>query len=173
MTHHLTTESLIDYIHGELSETEDAATHAHLQVCAQCRLEHDREANLSERLRRVAAEQFDLPPMVKARIWQAVRTEPDSPWSRVLGFLRPAIVVPVAAALVAGMYFVTPLSHRGPAPRTVDATYYLEQHAAEAMENPLGERNTTAPVTETSDAGDQVPTQATGTAAAAALDAVE
>jgi len=65
-------------------------------------------------------------------------------------------------------------THRGPSAPTVDASYYLEQHAAEAIGNPLSDRNlTTSFAFETSDAADRAPVLGPATAAAAALDAVE
>jgi anti-sigma factor RsiW len=174
MTTHLKTESLIDYIHGELGPAEDALTHAHLQECGLCRAEFEREARLSELLVAAAAQEtFELPGMVKARIWEAVRSETPSPYARLLGFFRPAIAVPAAAALVVATYFASPLAHRGPARPMIDATYYLEQHAAQQLQNPLGERNVTSAVLETSANGGQVPMLGTATAAAAALNAVE
>jgi hypothetical protein len=174
MTQHLTTDTLIDYIHGELGAAADALTHAHLRECGLCRAEFERETRLSEMLVAAATQEaLELPGLVKARIWEAVRAEAPSPYARLLGFLRPAIAVPAAAALVVATYFVSPLAHRGPTPPMIDATYYLEQHAAQQLQNPLGERNVTSAVLETSDSGAPAPMLGTATAAAAALNAVE
>ena len=170
---HLTTETLIDYIHNELKPAEDARTHAHLQTCGTCRSEYERETRLSENLRRYAADALELPSMVKARIWEAVRRDSAPPYARVLAFLRPMVAVPVAAILVFALYFAGG-SHRSPTGPTVDATYYFEQHAAEAIGNPLSDRSmTTSSAFETSDATDRAPVLGPATAAAAALDAVE
>jgi anti-sigma factor RsiW len=173
MTQHLTTETIIDYIRGELGPAEDALTHTHMQGCGACRIEYEREARLSESLRAAAvAEALELPGMVKARIWEAVRAEAPPPYARLLGFFRPAVAVPAAAVLVVATYFASPLAHRAPTAPTVDAMYYLEQHAAQQLQNPLGERNVTSAVLETSDSG-PAPVLGTATAAAAALNAVE
>jgi predicted anti-sigma-YlaC factor YlaD len=174
MTQHLTTETLIDYLRGELEPAEDALAHTHLQECGVCRAEHERETRLSEMLAAAAQrEELDLPGMVRARIWEAVRAAQPSPYARMLGFLRPAIAVPAAAVLVVATYFASPLGHRGPTPPMIDATYYLEQHAAQQLQNPLGERNVTSAVLETSDSAGPAPILGTATAAAAALNAVE
>jgi anti-sigma factor RsiW len=174
MTQHLTTDTIIDYIHGELSAPEDALTHAHLQTCAACREDYERETQISEALlAAIGGTDRELPPMIKARIWEVVRAERPSPLARLAGFLRPAIAIPAAAILVVITYFASPLSHPAPSGPTVDATYYLEQHAAEQLRNPLVERSVTTPILETSDSVGTSPVLGTATAAAAALDAVE
>jgi anti-sigma factor RsiW len=170
---HLATDELIDYIHGELDAVEDARVHAHVHACGACRSEYERETRLSELLKEAVRESAELPPSVKARIWQQVRAQADPPYVRLLSFFRPIIAVPVAAALVLALYFSSPLAHRSPNAPTVDASYYFEQHAAEAIGNPLGDRSVTSSVVETSANGDQAPTLGGATAAAAALNAVE
>src|SRR5580704_999904 len=76
MNEHFTTDSLIDYIHGELPPAEDALAHAHLQSCGRCRAEFDRESALREALRLAARQQeLELPSMLKAQIWAAVREQ--------------------------------------------------------------------------------------------------
>jgi len=171
MMQHLTSDTLIDYIHEELDATADAAALAHLQTCAECSAAYEAEARLNEALKTLPS--AELPPMVKARIWEAVRNEQASPYARLIAFFRPAVAVPVAAALAVALYFVSPFAHRAPAGPTVDANYYLEQHAADEIGNPLGERSVSSTVLETSDAPGTAPSLGTGTAAAAALNAVE
>jgi anti-sigma factor RsiW len=170
---HLETDELIDYIHGELEAIDDAEVHAHLQSCGTCRSEYERETRLSELLKEAMREAVELPPSVRARIWQSVRAQGDPPFIRLLSFFRPVIAVPVAAAVAIAIYFSSPLAHRAPTGPTVDASYYFEQHAAEAIGNPLGDRSVTSSVAETSSTGDQAPTLGGATAAAAALNAVE
>jgi anti-sigma factor RsiW len=170
---HLETNELIDYLHGELEAIEDSQVHAHLQSCGACRSEYERESRLSELLKEAMREAVELPPSVKARIWQKVRTQADPPYVRLLSFFRPMIAVPVAAAVAIAVYFSSPLAHRAPTSPTVDASYYFEQHAAEAIGNPLGDRSVTSSVIETSSNGEQAPTLGGATAAAAALNAVE
>jgi predicted anti-sigma-YlaC factor YlaD len=177
MNEHFTTDSLIDYIHGELPPAEDALAHAHLQSCGPCRAEFDRESALREALRLAARQQeLELPSMLKAQIWAAVREQRPPLGVRLLAALRPAIALPAIAILAIVTYFATPLGHGASGPKTVDAMYYFEQHAAEALQEPLAERSLLSPVLETS-TGDTAaaPPASAGVhaAVAAALDAVE
>jgi predicted anti-sigma-YlaC factor YlaD len=174
MMQHLTTETLIDYIHAELAPAEDALVHTHLQTCGLCRSEYERETRLSDALRLAAREsEQELPGMVKALIWEAVRAERPTLSARLAALLRPAVAVPALAVLLVATYFTSPLGHQQAAARMVDATYYLEQHAAEELQNPLGERNVSSPILETTETANTDSSLGTRTAAAAALDAVE
>jgi len=125
MNEHLSTERIIDFVHGELSPADDALAHAHLAACSDCREAYEIEALLSEALRSAAkAEELEMPSIAA---------------SRLAAWLRPAYAIPVAAALLVGGFFASPLAHRaGP---TIDATYYLEAHAAQAAQTPLSERS--------------------------------
>jgi anti-sigma factor RsiW len=174
MTQHLLTDTIIDYIHGELPAAEDALVHAHLQSCGPCRSEYEQESALTDALRSaVQADDRELPGMVKARIWEAIRSERPPLSARITALLRPAIAVPAAAVLLAVTYFASPLGHpQQPNARTVDVMYYFAQHAAEEMQSPLGERNVSSAMFEPSDAASG--TASTGSrTAAAAVDAVE
>jgi anti-sigma factor RsiW len=175
MTQHLTTDTIIDYIHGELPPAEDALVLAHLQTCAPCRSAFEHETSLIEALRlRARADERELPGIVRAQIWQTLRSQEPTPLQRFAALLRPAITLPTAAILVLALYFASPLGHPTSAARTVDANYYLEQHAAEQIQNPLGERNVSSPILETTEASATSDSSlGTRTAAAAALDAVE
>ncbi len=131
MMEHATNEQLIDYVHSQLTPDQDARMHAHLADCSRCRDEYEVEVQLSEMLRNQAAlEELELPSMVKANIWQAVRELEPSPMERLRTFLRPAYALPVAAALLIALFFAPAHLHRsGPAP-TIDAAYFLEDHSA-------------------------------------------
>jgi predicted anti-sigma-YlaC factor YlaD len=170
---HLTIDTLIDYIHRELDIVDDAGVHAHLQTCGVCRSEYERETRLSELLKGSAADAPDLPSIVKAKIWQEVRAERQPTFARIAALFRPAIAIPLVAALASILYFSGPFVNRPANVRTVDANYYFEQHAAEAIGNPLGERSVTSSLVETTSTNEQTPALGTATAAAAALDAVE
>ncbi len=128
---HATNEQLIDYIHGQLTPDEDVRMHAHLAACSACQGEYEAEASLSEMLRSQAGlEELELPSMVKANIWAAVRELQPTPMDRLRAFLRPVYALPVAAALAAALFFTPSYLHRsGPAP-TIDAAYFLEDHSA-------------------------------------------
>lgn len=127
---HLTNEDLIDYMHGELSPQRDATVHEHMESCEACRAEYDAELAMTEILRAHAREEeLELPPTVKAEIWSRVRSAPPSFWSRLGGWIRPSVAVPIAAVIALAAYFGT--SYLGPqgAP-AIEAGYYLQDHAA-------------------------------------------
>ena len=143
---HPTTEKLIDYLHGALSPEVDAIVHAHLDECTHCRNEYATEVQLSEMLRSQAAlEERELPPMLKASIWQAIRDTAPTPVERLRAWLRPAYAVPVVAALLVAAYLTPGYLHgsnsQGP---TIDAAYYLQEHAAMNSTVPFGDRTSTS-----------------------------
>ena len=138
MTTHYDRETLIDYLHRALSETADAAVFAHLESCADCTAIHDEEAALGELLRGAArAETFELPSMVKARVWDAVRRERPS-WTERLRAWAPRFAVPVAAAVALAAYLGGPILRHPAAPAGIEAALLLDEHAAEAQQNPFG-----------------------------------
>lgn len=135
MTSHYDRDTLIDYLHGALAPDIDAAVFAHIDGCAACRAAHDDEAAFAEALRAAArAEERELPSMVKARIWEAVRAERPSLLARLVR-AWPAIPAAAAAAALVAYFGVLPALH-GPAPG-VPAAYYLDVHNAE-VQTPLG-----------------------------------
>ena len=142
MTQHLNNELILDYIHGELAANDDALAHEHLAQCAECRAEYDAEVSLGESLRlALSADERELPSMVKARIWDEVRNARPATgvW---LGWFRPAFTVPTVALVALLAVFASPLRHSGAHVPLVDATFYLEQHAAEQMQTAsLGEHS--------------------------------
>jgi hypothetical protein len=54
-----------------------------------------------------------------------------SPWG-------PAIAVPIAAAVALAAYFGTPVLRGGNTTPGIAASYYLDEHNAQATQNPLG-----------------------------------
>lgn len=144
---HLTTEKLIDYIHNALEPREDAFVHAHLDDCAQCRDEYGAEVALTELLQRQAAlEEREMPSSIKAAIWEEIRNAQPSPVQRILAFLRPAVAVPLAAAIVLAAYFGLH-THQGAAAPTIDAAYLLQDHAAMNSTVPFDDRTSADPAT--------------------------
>lgn len=140
MNEHLSTDFLVDYVHGELAPTDDAFAHAHLASCAVCRSDYDAEISLSEVLRGAAAsEEREMPSSIKAVIWEQIRAAKPGPLAVLATWLRPAIAVPVAALLVIGGFFASPLAHRPNTP-TIAAAYYFQTHANQASRTPLSER---------------------------------
>jgi anti-sigma factor RsiW len=138
---HLGTETLIDYLHGGLAPGEDARVLAHLETCEACTRDLNGEAALTEHLRAAAtAEELELPLGMKAaimaRIADAQRT---SLLERAQSWLRPVVLVPLAAAAIAAAVFV-PQALQTPS-HALPVSYYLEEHAARAQENPLADRS--------------------------------
>ncbi len=144
---HYTPDELVDYLHGEVSPGRDAAIFAHLARCAACREERDLELALVTALRdepRFA--EREMPAVIRARVWEAVRNERPSPLARLAGLLRPAFALPTAAAIVLAAYFGIPAAqssrlaydaaHATPG---WSAAALLDEHAAE-VQNPLSDR---------------------------------
>ena len=127
---HLTNEQLIDYMHGELNPQQDAAVFEHMESCEACRAEYDAELSVTELLRAYAREdERELPSIVKAAIWSQVRSARPPVWSRITEWIRPAVAVPVAAAIALAAYFGT--SYLGPqGVPSIEAGYYLQDHQA-------------------------------------------
>jgi predicted anti-sigma-YlaC factor YlaD len=139
MMQHLTNAEIIDYLHNALPTQQDAGVYAHLEQCAQCREQHDAEAALTEMLRGYASQrELDLPPMLKAQIWSRIRAAQPTPWDRLAALWRPALAIPVLAALAIGLYFGTAA---GPGAPSIDAAYYLQDHAAMSGLTPFSDRS--------------------------------
>ena len=152
---HPTIEQLTDYVHGELSEHDDVAVHAHLADCAACTELHDTEAGLSELLRAHArAEERDLPPGFAARIVDAAIASERQPVMDLreifARMLRPAIAVPVVAAAALAIYFGTNAQHPTRGTATIDAAAFMDSHAALATDMPFAD-SSALPVAFTSD----------------------
>jgi predicted anti-sigma-YlaC factor YlaD len=146
MIQHPSNDILLDYVHGELAPAQDAAVYAHIEQCPACRSEYDAEIAISEMLRKQAsADERELPSAVKAEIWERVRNGQPSLWSRTFGWMRPAVAIPVAAAIALAAYFGT--TYIGPqgAP-SIEASYYLQDHAAMNSTIPFNDRSSVNPV---------------------------
>jgi anti-sigma factor RsiW len=174
MTTHYERETLIDYLHGALTPHADAAVFAHLASCSACNALYDEEASLGELLRNAArAEELELPSLVKARVWDAVRHETPSWAQRLRTSWGPRIAVPVAAALAIAAYLGPTIRHSPPAIAGVSASYFLDEHNAQAQQNPFGPGASPAVYTaETQDRGNPASSAASyiDTADAATLD---
>jgi anti-sigma factor RsiW len=139
MTTHYDRETLIDYLHGALTPQADAAVFAHLADCPDCNALFDEEAALGEALRGAArAEELELPSLVKARVWDAVRHESPSWTERLRSSWGPRIALPAAAA-AALLLYVGPIFHHPALPAAgLSASYFLDEHNAQAQQNPFG-----------------------------------
>ncbi len=146
MMQHPTNDILLDYVHGELSPADDASVYTHIESCEPCRLEYEAEIALGEMLRAQAArDERDLPSSVKAEIWQRVRAGKAAIWTRGLSWLRPAVAVPLAAAIAVAAYFGTTYlgPHGAPA---IEASYYLQDHADMNSTVPFSDHTSANPV---------------------------
>ena len=144
---HYTDDDIIDYLHHQVSDAIDAQIHAHLALCGDCRDRFDAEASLSDLLRSSArATERELPPMLLAQVWAQIRSARPSLLDRVRAFVSPAFAVPMAAALALLLYFGVPVlrSEQASSSPTVAAAYYFEEHAAEALQNPLSDHLSTS-----------------------------
>lgn len=146
---HYDSDTLDDYLHGALGPERDAKIHAHLERCAECRALYDDNASLSDWVRTNAqAEEREFPSMIKARVWESVRRAETRPSfvERLRSLWRPAIAVPVAAALAAIVYLGVPAVHGGgQSTIAAPATYLLQEHSALAAENPLADHSLIVP----------------------------
>lgn len=129
---HITTETLVDYLHHELAVEDDARVLAHIGECAACRAAYHAQAQLTDRLRAFAlAEERDLPPRVVFGVRERLARRTHPAWWRRLAPARAVVGLPVAAAVVLAVLFgfssIRPnLSH---AP-SIAAAYYLDDHTA-------------------------------------------
>lgn len=141
---HYDADILDDYIHGELDDQRDADIHAHLEQCDACRALYNEIAAIRDALRvSPLAHEREMPPTVKAQVWEAIRNAPPSPMARVRMLWRPMLLVPLAAVMAVVVYLAAP-THTGAQP-TVTAAYLLEQHAAGTAVNPLADRGLVVP----------------------------
>lgn len=147
---HPSIDRIVDYLHGELSAAEDAAMHAHLAGCSACEELRAEEVAITETLRAHAlATERELPPGLTARIRAAVDAAPPaSLLERLRAGLRPALLLPAAAAIAIVLYFGFATRRGGPLPTAIDPSFYVQNHAAMAASAPFSQDG--APVVLTS-----------------------
>lgn len=143
MNAHPNQELLIDYLHGELAPDQDATLSQHLETCAACRGRYQDEVALSESLQVYArTTERELPAGVRNAVWATIEAGEVAPsWAqRLVAWLHPAVALPVAAALVLAAFvgYGTTARHND---TTIDATYYLDDHAALTSAVPFNEGN--------------------------------
>jgi hypothetical protein len=140
---HLTSDILIDYLHHELAPADDARVLAHLESCASCARELNVEATFTDRLRAVArAQELDLPLGFQSAIMARIASEKPGVWQSLGRLWRPVVIVPFAAAVAAGAFFLAPVLAPPSSPSAaLPVSYYLQEHDVRAQENPLGDRS--------------------------------
>lgn len=147
---HPSIETIVDYLHGELSPPEDAVVYAHLAGCPECDGKRSEELAITEALRAYAgATDRDLPAGLATRIRTAAVQPQPGAWQRFLAELRPMVMVPAAAAVALAIYLGYSSWHRAAAPPRIEAAYYVKNHAAMAASAPFGDA--APPITLTAD----------------------
>jgi hypothetical protein len=83
----------------------------------------------------------EFPPGLRTRILARAADEPSRGWwFRLSQVVRPIVALPVAAAAALVLYFGVHASHEGSARQaSIQAAYYLEDHAALAATVPFGD----------------------------------
>ena len=136
---HYDLDTLDDYLRGELDAVRDADVHAHLETCVPCRAAYDEAASVRDWIRTAAAaEELEFPSMIKARVWETIRTAPPSRWAWLRSGWRPWLALPVAAAVAFVAYVEAPLVHGG-TPAGIAASEFLLEHSAQMADNPLAD----------------------------------
>jgi anti-sigma factor RsiW len=151
---HPSIEEIVDYLHGELLAPREAAVHAHILSCPVCAQARADEASLTDALRaHVRAAERELPPSVIANIRAAVAQQAKpSLWDRLRLTLRPAVVLPSAAAIAAALYFGFTAMHGTARATTIQPAYYVENHAALTATTPFSEEAPMPPMLTSEDA---------------------
>jgi anti-sigma factor RsiW len=147
---HPSLDRIVDYVHHELSPSEDAELFEHISQCTPCRAEYEAELQLTAALRTAAAEQtLEMPTAIVALVRQRVRSTPAAGWRT---WFRPLIALPVGAAIAVAAFFAVQTTMPATRP-AVGAQYYFDLHSAAArQENPLTDRS--APVFNVIEASD-------------------
>ena len=147
MNEHPNSEQLTDYLHRALAPEDDASVYAHLVGCADCAAAYEREARLGEALREHArSTERPFPEGVLASVRARVAAANSrSIWESLRAFLRPALLVPVAA-IAAVAFIVLPRFVMPQAPPRIAAGYYLEDHAEMNGTMPFADGTTAVPV---------------------------
>lgn len=153
MNEHLNIEQLTDYLHHALDPESDAAAYAHISECTTCGAAYGREAALSEALRAQArAMERDLPvsvlTAVRSRI--AVEASRSRAWEAVRSWLRPAFVIPAVAIAAVVLFIGVPRFVASQQPATIQAAYYLQDHAEMNGTMPFADATSAVPASLTS-----------------------
>jgi predicted anti-sigma-YlaC factor YlaD len=154
MNQHISTDQLVDFLHHALAPEDDAALHAHLIECAPCRTAYQEEAALSEALQSHArATERELPQGVEARIWDALERASSQPTiaERLRAWFRPMVTVPLVAVVALAIVFMPRYVQEQASP-TIDAGYYLQDHAAMNGTVPFADSTAAVPVSLTTTA---------------------
>lgn len=126
---HLSADELVDYLHGELPVSRDAAVAMHLVQCRTCAEARDAEVSLIEMVRAVAqTQERPVPSAVMSSIRAAAarqgRAAPGRAW-----YLGPLVALPVAVAAGVLIWFgIRPGALNQPK-TAIAAGYFVNRHA--------------------------------------------
>jgi anti-sigma factor RsiW len=126
---HLTSDELVDYLHGELPVAQDAAAATHLAACVSCVQARDAEAELTDMLRVMALRQERTMPSTMAASILDTAQRPQPRLRGVTPLMRPAFLFPVAVAAALLIWFGVRTFTAGTPKTTIAASYFVNQHA--------------------------------------------
>jgi len=138
---HPSIEQIVDHLRRELPASDDAAVQTHLAGCVLCQERRNEEVALTQALRAyAAARERDLPQSVAAGIRNAAAQRESAESGGFLRRLfRPAFVLPVAAAAAIAIYFGLNGRHYPAQSTAVEASFYVDNHAAAAAAVPFSD----------------------------------
>ena len=132
---------LTDYVHNELDAAEDAAVFDHLQSCDACRAEWQAEVELTSAIRGALGAELDYPLAVSAGVRQLIAAQaPPTLVERLRASLRPAILAPAAAAVIAFVavwHYDLTKTEAGPG---ISSQYFVRQHVVQTIGSPSSDR---------------------------------
>ncbi|MBC5806212.1 MAG: hypothetical protein DLM53_08770 [Candidatus Eremiobacter antarcticus] len=133
---------LTDYVHGEVDAASDAAVFQHLHGCATCESAWQAELALTESLRSAFAVERDFPTSILAGVRQAVRAEKaPGAMAALRALLRPAVLAPAAALIIAGAGIVHyNQAHITATSPQLSAEYLVRQHIVQTGGTQASER---------------------------------
>lgn len=126
---HVSSDELVDYLHGELPVARDAAVAMHLAQCRACADARDEEVALTEMVRAVAQRQERaVPSAVTSSIRAAAERHPQR-HAPLTWLARPAMALPVAVAAGLLIWIGVRSTTVNQTKTTIAAGYLVNRHA--------------------------------------------
>jgi|HubBroStandDraft_5_1064220.scaffolds.fasta_scaffold00890_3 anti-sigma factor RsiW len=143
---HLTPDEIVDYLHGELPITRDAAVAMHLAQCRTCAEAREAEAALTEMVRAVAQKQERTVPSAMMSSIRAAAERPPQRASRPFWFARPLVALPVALAAGLAIWLGMRSFTVNPPKPSIAAGYLVDRHAITSAIAPFADDAPIPPV---------------------------
>jgi anti-sigma factor RsiW len=161
---HSSSETLVDYLNGELLPEADAAVYAHVAECSRCREEYEIERSIREALFESGRRsERELPESLVAAIWATAHPAQPSPLALLL---RSKLLVPALGGLLSvglGLALFTGYlpSHGFKAMNRpqIEAATFLDHHSDASMEMPLADRGRAPTFESAAESGEETYTQ--------------